>query len=242
MPIKKKHICRFGVRSEDGRSSDIWRNWTSTRGNKSDVYLAPRALAGRLKVSMHETGKCQLSFTKEFLGEIADLGTWTRESRHLARWELGQLSPGVTLAIRLIVPTSELIKAPIVETSLKPVFWVPAAPLGKAVEFSAFLTTPHAKVSGWPGKRAMATALLEKVILANQHTLWIVYRTVDSPEAAIAQIADIEAIQKKAVRLDSRNEIDFLERQLRVLLMGWGENGTCYLVEAAFPTSKGRDI
>jgi hypothetical protein len=236
MKTKQEQVCRFIVRSEDGKRSGIWRIWTSLGGKKSDIYLTVRPLAGRLKVSIHESGQCQASFDREFISEIEDRGTWERNSRHLLKWSLIELTPGVALAARIIVPTSELTEIPI--TPRKPFVCVPAAPTGKAVEFACFLTASNAKVTGWPGKRSMVTQLVIKMPLANGNILWVVNRTVDPPQSSLDKITDAEALEGKIVRLDSREKIDLSDPSLRTVLIGRDSNGVGYLVDASFPSNE----
>ncbi|HUV52799.1 MAG TPA: hypothetical protein VMW64_06970 [Dehalococcoidia bacterium] len=236
MKTKQEQVCRFIVRSEEGKRSGLWLIWTSTGGKKSDIYVTVRPLAGRLKVSIHESGQCQASFNREFISEIEDLGTWTRNSRHLLKWSMRELAPGVALATRIIVPTSELTEIPISPKKL--VVSVPAAPFGKAVEFALLLTEPRAKVTGWPGKRSMATQLVTKMLLANGNILWVVNRTVDPPQGDLDKVSDIEAARRGIVRLDSHDRISLLDRQLRIVLIGYDSNGVGYLADAMSPWKK----
>lgn len=145
---------------------------------------------------------------------------------------------GVTLAVKVVVPTSELIEDPIVQTQRKPMIWVTAAPPGKAIEFAIVLTGPDTKVSHWPGKRSMATQLVARMLLASGHVLWVVHRTVDPPQGALDEMAKLKAHPEKVVRLDSRHDIDFSNRQLRAVIVGEESDGSGYLIEAAFPASE----
>lgn len=242
MGTKQEQFCRFAVLSENGRRSGIWRIWTSASSKKSDVYLTSSGLHGSVKVSLHQSGQYRVSFTKEFLDRISKLGTWERESRHLAEWLCPKdLDIGVTRALRIVVPTSEVIVAPIGKIEPRSVIWVPAPPLGKAIQFSVVLTAPNIKVSGWPGRRHMATKLIAQMPLPNSHALWVVYHTVDTPQGALDNIAKLRAYStdhpEKLVRLDSHDDIDFSERHLRALSVGKDSEGG-YLIEAAFYTSR----
>lgn len=230
--MKKKPPLKFVVRSEDGRRSGVWLICISN----NDVYVSMRPLARQLKMSIHKSGECQVAFTTEFIEKIKALGTWPKRSRRLDKWSPKELSNGVALAARIIIPTSELSKLPISER--EPVISIPAAPLGKAVEFAILLTAPHARVTGWPGKRSMKTQLIAKSHLPNGNTLWVVNRTVDPPQGDLDKIADIEVARRGIVRLDSHDKINLLDRQLRIVLGGRDASGVGYLVDAVSPWKK----
>ena len=52
-----KRVLRFGVGDPARRvRATTWACWTNGSGTK-DVYVAARAMAGTLKLSLHETGQ-----------------------------------------------------------------------------------------------------------------------------------------------------------------------------------------
>lgn len=121
--MSKSRTIRFAVGSVGGHRSGEWR--VITKG--SDVYIESIGLAGVRKVSLHRSGKWSDAFTSEFFREKPD---WLDglDDRSSERWiRPKDLSLGVSLAFRIIVPTSELETFEAREKSLKTV-WVRSAP------------------------------------------------------------------------------------------------------------------
>ena len=144
--MPKKKATRFVVGSPQGLTSSVWRVWT----HKNDVYFQAESLGGALKVSLHESGRWQMSFTTEFVKKMQAKGQWPAISRHMSRWLRPTEISSVTLAFRIIIPTSEL--RPLKLRMVRPITWIAAAPIGHAVEFMIFLTAPGTKVTDWPGR------------------------------------------------------------------------------------------
>ena len=57
---KSAHVLRFAVVNGTGRSSASWKLWTGNGRKMDETYLAPRAIGGDLKLSLHADGYCQL--------------------------------------------------------------------------------------------------------------------------------------------------------------------------------------
>jgi hypothetical protein len=72
----KERTIRFVVGTRGGLRSSTWRCWTPA-GGKSDVYLAPRSLAGSYKISLHESGSWQVGLTSEVKRKLEAEGRWT---------------------------------------------------------------------------------------------------------------------------------------------------------------------
>jgi hypothetical protein len=60
---KRESTLRFAVIQDGKVASSIWRVWKAR--NKNDIYIAPRNIAGELKVSFHESGYAHLAVTKQ---------------------------------------------------------------------------------------------------------------------------------------------------------------------------------
>lgn len=159
---------RFGIYDETGAKSSIWKLWVS----KNDVYFAVRPLSGLLKVSLHESGQWQCSFSSEYTAKL-DV---PNQARHLEKWNRPkEISPGITLAIKVIVPKSELRKQKEELKVSKEVNWIVYSTDKAAIEMTIFLSKPEAKISEWPGKKSMDTFLIDKFTLPNGETVWILY-------------------------------------------------------------------
>src|SRR6266852_5046379 len=114
-PLTSSPPWRFGFGEVAGPVGCAWRLWIGSKSS-SDVYLSTRSLASEYKTSIHKSGRCQTSLTKEKFGGL-EKGSATHlrfdepsshNSRHLAKWNTLEIVPGVALALRIIVPASEL--------------------------------------------------------------------------------------------------------------------------------------
>jgi hypothetical protein len=90
---------RFLGLSADGRTSSSWSVWTSR--NHKDVYLAPRQLAGQVKVSLHQSGSFSTSFVSE---QKAARWLGVGAERHLDIWDRPpEFEPGWTRFFEVIL-------------------------------------------------------------------------------------------------------------------------------------------
>jgi len=171
---------RFGVNSENGEQSSIFRMWT----NKSDVYISVRSLACIAKVSLHESGHWQYSYTSESISNK----NVPNQSRHIEKWERPQnnIANGCTLAFRVVVPRSELRQNN--NTVKKAVSWVPNNKPGSLSDFILIFTNSGVNVNGWPGKDSMDTQLLKRILLPNKETIWLVTRNSMITETEIVYL------------------------------------------------------
>lgn len=102
--VDRGGAVRLLALSADGRSSSSWRIWTSR--NHKDVYVAPRQLAGQVKVSLHASGSFQSGFVNE---EVAVLWQRSDAGRHLDIWDRPpEFEPGWTRIFEVILPDAEL--------------------------------------------------------------------------------------------------------------------------------------
>jgi hypothetical protein len=90
----REFVVRFAVAREGQIVSSIWRVW---KGRKNDnIYLAPRNVAGSIKVSMHANRYCHVAVTKQQWvltnGDTAKrptLVSWDRPDASAEGWVLG---------------------------------------------------------------------------------------------------------------------------------------------------------
>src|SRR3990170_958990 len=122
---KNLYNLRFGVKSEDGYISNIWRLWITSPG---DVYLTTRGMGGIEKYSFHQSGVCRSAFTKEY-------GTPSAMSdRAIFKWRRAETQPAnsgrASRVAWIAFPTDFLSR--ITESSGKDIIWIPAASPGGA--------------------------------------------------------------------------------------------------------------
>lgn len=234
MPTSNRVHLRFAGGSAEGPRSSIWRLFTGKKP-RSDVYLAVRDIAGAIKASLHESGQWQVSFTTQFESQLRNLSDSRLASRHIDQWTRPQdISSGLTLAFRIIVPTSELRVMP--TTPDKPTCWVPPAPTAWATEFAVLLSRAQIKVLGWPGKRSMRTQLLAKYLLPNLETLWIVYRTHELGKVMRDRIAEHSAALRKGLREWVISNPNLAGPHARIILGGAEPDGSRFFLDMAADT------
>ena len=59
-------------------ASGIWRIWQGK--NNNDIYVAPRPVAGAVKVSLHASGYCYCGFTKQYSERLLRDGHYEAET------------------------------------------------------------------------------------------------------------------------------------------------------------------
>src|SRR5437879_3904528 len=100
-----QRVVRFGISDGAGHRAATWKLWTETSGNKSDIYLACRAL-GMLKASLHESGAWHIAYSKDSYEKDVK-GTGPAKDRFVEKWPRPSvIAPGLTLAFRIVTPWS----------------------------------------------------------------------------------------------------------------------------------------
>jgi len=99
---------RFAIRTDDGRTSDIWKCWTTTGTGKRDVYMTSRPLGNALKLSLHEGGQWHVAFDAKKKGELFDPDSGPRRDfyRQVAtpKCRDRSLRPWGTSSIPMVMP------------------------------------------------------------------------------------------------------------------------------------------
>jgi hypothetical protein len=96
---------RIQLTGEPDRCSTVWT--IASAKNSADVYICPRMLGGKVKVSLHKSGSWQVGLTKENATHLSSL-----DSRHWDIWQCGgELAPGTVRAWYLLIPDQELCVA-----------------------------------------------------------------------------------------------------------------------------------
>ena len=172
---KRDFHYRFAVGSPNGPRSGIWRVWTA-KSPKSDIYVAARSLGGIIKVSLHESREWRTAFTFEYASEKFDEAIPVSQSRLIEKWERpSEISPGVTLAFRIVIPNHDLVSIPVEASSAMKINWISPPIDDDLTEVAIILTHPNVVTSNWPGRSKMGTQLLTSYDLANGEKLWLVY-------------------------------------------------------------------
>jgi hypothetical protein len=92
--VAREFVVRFAVVREGQIVSSIWRVWKGR--NNDNIYLAPRNVAGSIKVSMHANRYCHVAVTQQQWnltnGDIAKrptLVSWVRPDARAEGWVVG---------------------------------------------------------------------------------------------------------------------------------------------------------
>ena len=222
---KDAQTLRFMVANDAGRASPPWRVWGSSE--KSDIYFAHRELAGEMKGSLHESGSWQYGLTVQREKAGKPIPGWTSSSRHLKIWQRpAEFLPGLTRAVSIFVPTSELQVLP--ETTK----WdgctvIPAAPLGCGIEVILLFAKPAVRLDGrWPGEQDAETKLLAAWDLPSGERFYIVYREIEVPSVTSEDIINYR--RQFAHLQDSR------AARARLGIFGFNSaDGSAFITEAA---------
>jgi len=171
---------RFGITDGEGHRASTWKLWAPIGVNKSNVYLVCRALGGKLKASLHESGRWRIAYTPEtFKQEVEGIADKHRD-RVIEKWPRPKpIGKGVTLAYRIVTPPSSVTS--LIGKTRGDIIWIPNAPIPKATEIDVIITAPNTPTTGWPGKRSMGTSLIGSLKLGNGETVWVVHMAIDMP-------------------------------------------------------------
>jgi hypothetical protein len=209
---------RFGITDGEGHCASTWKLWAPIGVKKSDVYLACRALGGKLKASLHESGSWRIAYTPEtFKHEVEGTAVKHRD-RVIEKWPRPKpIAQGVTLAYRIVTPSSSVTSS--IGKVKGNIIWIPNAPKLKATEIDVIITVPNTPVTDWPGKRSMGTSLVGSLELENGETVWVVHMAIDMPNLSAATKGSFHFYK-------GRGPQDLESGNLRALVFGHEKDGS----------------
>jgi hypothetical protein len=143
-----------------------------------------------MKMSFHESGDWHnASSHKTYYEQVQDHIPCAK-NRFLDTWHRPpDIAPGLTLAARIITPAAAVSRS-ISDKAGSKIFWIPMAPIGKAVEVFVMLTKTPLEPGQWPGSRSMQSSLIGSLPLHNGETVWAVHAHCDAPDfSSIPSIA-----------------------------------------------------
>jgi hypothetical protein len=224
---------RVAVGTLLGPQSAVFRIW-SPRG-KSDVYASVRDIAGKIKISLHETGECNAGLTTEFAKQENAAVDAMGGSRHQSRWtRLKYVGSGMVVPLQFAIPASELRSTegeP--ATASKKVTWLQPPEQGRSVIISCAFTGQSLANNEWPGRRN-GTHLLGIKLLPNSEKFWLFWQ--DCPTSSIEQVIFSEAKahmkRQKMVRFSGITD-DTPPAPRRLLFREFAEDGLLVVVYAA---------
>jgi hypothetical protein len=164
--------ARIAVVDGTGLRSADWRVWTSK--NSDDVYLAARLAAGEIKVSLHQSGSWQHGFTSD---QAAQGHLSPGSSRHFAIWKRpAEAVSGWTLAVRILVPVSELQARSASRTASRPVLEAQVSPDHDAVVVEVWLESHRSS-----GLQLDESRMLAQLRQSGGGNVWVISRPTTLP-------------------------------------------------------------
>lgn len=224
MPEKS---IRFGVTDHAGRRSSTWKCWTQVGLEKKDVYISCRELRGKLKLSLHETGRWHVAFDwNQFPSMFRDSPP---DTRFLSTWDKpASIIQGLTLACRIHFPWHV---ATIPDALDAKVIWIPVAPQGQSVEVAVFLSEGEMVATDWPARVSMSTRPVGSFELDGGGCVWIVYRTCPSIEQKLPPASDPRYFR-------NAGEADLFMEGTRAVMWGAHEDGSVIFQESPVTVTK----
>jgi len=161
---------RFGVRADDGRTSNVWTCWTQPE--KGDAYLTSDVLGKALKFSDHPSGRSHVAFHREKWDLFAP------EVRPSERFIVTQQKPDAPeepwrLIACVYFPSGSPHDVP--RQAAADMIWLPEAPEGQATVIALFRFNVETLPGTWPGQRD-GTGLVTDLPLGGAGHLLIVWR------------------------------------------------------------------
>ena len=134
--LAKGAKVRFCV-GRDGALSEVW----TVLGRKTDVYVMSQSMRGRIKLSCHGSGVCQLAFAPPYADEIVSDNQLKFKDRTIQRWKRPPTPPNLPVHLTSIYlsafggwETEENIKL------ARSTVMLPPPDHGSAIEVAVFLS------------------------------------------------------------------------------------------------------
>jgi len=218
---------RFGVTDNEGRRSSTWKCWTHVGPGKKDVYVACRALHGKLKLSLHESGHWHVAFdSTQFPSMFKDSPP---DTRFAGKWDKPvPIIHGLTLACRIHFPWHAATIPDVLDAK---VFWIPVASQGQSVEVAVFLSEGKMVVNDWPGRLSMNTSPVGSFELDGGGCVWAVHRTCPSIEQKLPPISAPRYFR-------NAGEAELLAAGTRAVMWGRHEDGSVIFQESPVTVTK----
>jgi hypothetical protein len=231
---RKIRGVRFAVGAPDGARGAIWRIWV----NRSDVYVAARATASDMKVSLHASGQWRAAFTEAHQRRKEALIP-PDQDRAVDKWDRPtEFVPGWTRAFEIIVPASEVVESEEVIEKPEEVVWIDTLPDGWATHFNIVLGAPGATGSdgrGFPTAegREDHTDVVTVLELENGERVWVLVSAHEYEQEWVEGIygrlpADVPAVIEKVRAEPGPHDIRFFAS-------GIAEDGTRFYLDLACP-------
>lgn len=228
----------IGDGTDEGPRSALWRVFTGRK--TSDVYIGARAIAGEVRVSLHERGPWRFAFTEKHQRRPRSFVP-PEEDRARYKWSRpAEFAPGLTRAFLIVVASSEL-RAPRGPDPLKkPAVWLPPPPEGYEIDINLFFAR-NALPGSWPGKTKLGTQLLCRQPLPSGEELMVVSHVVETSSEIRERLDGYKRAMVEALELAVRQGVHDGSDVRAVLFSVPGEDpppdlaGVCAFYDVSVP-------
>jgi len=203
---KSCKTLRFALGTPERENFSIWRFWI----NKNDIYLAVRSIAGYIKTSLHETGSCQTSFTKEYAEEDDNIIPES-SSRHIKQWHEYQINTDLSKLFSIVIPHRNLKRLDV--KIKKPIYWIDPLIGFNNTQFTVLKSRYFLGENNWIGKRAMNTKLLNFCKLENSQYVYVVYHGQNDKVRGVKISTNVETdgvIRSIMIGVDNKDNVGYL--------------------------------
>lgn len=217
-----KGTCRFAAGERNGLKSSIW----TVSVNKSDIYLFSRLFGSDFKLSLHESGDAQWSFTSQFVARQIEM---PNKDRHFIKWTYSRPLDNMAINIfRIQIPHTELRDIP--PSTDKKVKWVSGITLG-TYQFDLCLTKPF-DTNPCTGRTDLPHRVLDCLQLADKRWLVIFAHAVGLTPSDLEKAKLTVISEMKAKNVD-------LEKAEWIALYGKGDDGVPLILEFHYDNGDG---
>lgn len=209
---------RFGVRSADGRTSNVWT--CLTQPAKGDLYLTSDILGQALKLSDHPSGRAHIAYHREKRDAL-----FTAESLPKVRFILEREADIAQAPFRHVASVFVPADSPdgVSREAPHDTIWLPEAPKGLTTEVGLFRFNVACLPSIWPGMREGAK-LLAHMPLVGASSAFVVWRHTEF------EMPKAPANRGARGLFKGRTDADLLEAN-RAVLFGTTDTGAFTLTE-----------
>lgn len=231
---RAEFTSRFGVGHPDRLQSGVWRVWADQ--GKSDVYVAVRTIAGTFKVSLHESGACNASITRQAFEKDLGVVEALEGGRHIDQWHrrthTGSL---LSIPLRIAFPESELRWRSAKSPQDTEVQWLPPPPGGHSIDVLCTFTSQAYSAEDFPW-RTDGGKLLKRAPLDNGELFWLTWLVYPTPLGLADKIEGQRERSKAPAPVVFNPDGDSLGRADRLLIGETGPGNVRILTDAsAFP-------
>jgi hypothetical protein len=206
-----KKSCRFAAGERNGDKSSIW----TVSVNKSDIYVCSRLFGSEFKLSLHESGDAQWSYTSDFVAR--EIGMHNKD-RHFIKWNFKRPNDNIVINIfRIQIPHTELRNLPC--PTNKKIKWVSGITLG-TYQFDLCLTRPS-DTNPCEGRKDLPHQVLDCLQLSDKRWLVIFSQAVGLTPS------DLENARSTVIELNK----DIINKADWIALFGNGADGVPLILE-----------